>query len=160
MWAYRAATVDTVTIFKLELICLENCVYKAFFHLCLMKQGLLYLNNSWVSNAMSVLMRWQWTDTSPLCYCGNRRNLWPLTSLLRLCTFGCLSGSVWSLITNTHLGHDGLWWMATHEPRGQPCLPHTESTCWPHIGLFMWIYTCRCVSMIHSVNSLCLNKLV
>lgn len=31
MWAYRAATACTVAILKLELICLENCVYTSIY---------------------------------------------------------------------------------------------------------------------------------
>lgn len=83
----RAHTVaHTVAILKLELICLENCVYKLSSIYFLLEQGLLCLHNTWGSNAVSVLMRWRWTETSPLCYCGNRRDLWPLTSPLRLST--------------------------------------------------------------------------
>lgn len=80
-----------------------------------------------------------WGDSEqrqgPLCYCGNMRDLRPLTSVLRLSTVG----SVGRQITNTHLGLDGLWWMATREPQGQLSQPHTESTSWPHVGVFSWM---------------------
>lgn len=144
MWAYRAATAHTLTSSHLKSICLEICVYKALYHL--QKQGLLCLNHSCRSSAMTVRMRWQWAETSPLCYCGNRRDLWPLTSTPRLSTFDCLCGSAACPITNTHRGHDGLWWMVTCKPWGQLSQPHTESTSWTQIR--------RCVYVdVHLNNS-------
>lgn len=128
----------SVGILKLELICLENCVYKAFFHLLLMKQGLLCLNKSWWSNAHECVDEVTVNrDKPPSATVGTGVTSDPSPhhwASLRLAV------SVGRLITNTHLGHDGLWWMVAREPWGQPRQPHLESTSWPHKGVFMWMW--------------------
>lgn len=141
MRAHRAATANTLTSSHLESICLEMCVYKTLFYL----QRNRFLNNSCRSNAMPAWMRWQWAETSPLCYCGNRHDLWPPTSTLKLSAFDCVCGSVGRPITNTHLGQwwtvmDGNLW-AMRSAESAPCRVNQ-------------LTSARCVyldSVIHSV---------
>lgn len=53
--------------------------------------------------------------------------------------------AAWSQTLTLGLIHcDGC---VTCEPWGQPSQPHTESTRWPHIGMFMWM----CISVTHSI---------
>lgn len=93
---------------------------------------------------MSALLRWQWTETSPLCYCGNWRDLWPL----KLSLAGCLRGSAGCLITNTHLGQDGLWWMVTRHEVGQV----SPIRSWPADLTFGCLRGCAHVSIIHAFS--------
>lgn len=75
---------------------------------------------------------------SPLCYCGNRPDLWPLTSPARLSAVAvsaALRAAGSQTLTLDRMDGDG--WSAV-SPRGQLRQPHTESTCWPHVALFTW----------------------